>query len=127
VDRSRTDDRVAEHVAAFNEAVRSGDWRSFVTRFDENAQMYFTGVPFGPVKGREAIAESYRKQPPTDTLIVVDSRIEDDVDQRTRAAHPTVNNDVDVVRFRWSAGGTGTMRLTWNGSLVAVLEISFDG
>jgi hypothetical protein len=39
--------RVQEHVAAFNAAVRSGDWESFADRFAPDASMAFIGVPGG--------------------------------------------------------------------------------
>jgi steroid Delta-isomerase len=63
-------DRVAEHVAAFNAAARTGDWGSFAERFTPAAVMRFTGVPAGPFTGREAIARAYAEQPPTDTRAV---------------------------------------------------------
>ena len=31
----------------------------------------------------------------------------------------------DTVRFGWTRGGTGVMRLTWQGGLVASLEVTF--
>jgi steroid Delta-isomerase len=58
-------DRVAEHVAAFNEAVRSGDWQLFSTRFTEDATMRFVGVPTGPYIGRDGIARAYVDHPPS--------------------------------------------------------------
>ena len=104
-------DRVRRHVAAFNTAVESGDWSDFATRFTEGARMTFVGVPAGPFAGRDAIARAYEQQPPTDTMSVVEVR---------------ADGDREVVAFRWSAGGTGTMRLTWADDLVADLEVSFD-
>jgi steroid delta-isomerase len=103
--------RVAQHVTAFNAAVRSGDWSTFADRFAPGATMAFTGVPAGPFAGRAEIARAYARQPPADTMAV----------RSVSSAGP-----VDEVRFAWAAGGTGTMRLTWAGQLVAGLEISFD-
>ncbi len=103
--------RIAEHVVAFNAAVRSGDWESFADRFAPDATMEFIRVPAGPFHGRAEIARAYAEQPPTDTMTVgaVDSA-----------------GTVDTVRFTWSAGGSGTMRLTWQGPLVAGLQVAFD-
>lgn len=104
--------RADRHLTAFNDAVRTDDWATFATRFTDDAVMTFEGVPAGPFRGRDAIAAAYAAQPPTDTLWVRD------VD---------TDGAVDVVRFAWTAGGTGTMRLTWDGDLVAGLVVSFDG
>jgi steroid Delta-isomerase len=106
--------RIAKHAAAFNAAVQSGDWSSFADRFTPDATMRFIGVPAGPFAGRAAIAQAYADQPPTDTLTIrkVDS-----------------TGGVDTAFFAWSAGGGGgggVMRLTWEGRLVASLDITFD-
>jgi hypothetical protein len=104
-------DQVAAHVEAFNRAVESGDWERFSERFGEDARLAFEGVPVGPFAGRDAIAAVYSAQPPTDTMSVVAVETE---------------GAVDTVRFRWSAGGTGTMRMTWSGGQVEELVVSFD-
>jgi steroid Delta-isomerase len=103
--------RIAEHAAAFNAAVQSGNWRSFADRFTPEATMRFIGVPAGPFAGRAAIAQAYAELPPTDTLTIrqVDSSCA-----------------VDTAFFAWSAGGGGVMRLTWEGRLVASLDVTFD-
>jgi hypothetical protein len=104
-------ERIAQHAAAFNAAVHTADWYSFADRFTPHATMRFIGVPAGPFIGRAAIAQAYAEQPPTDTLAIRD------VDS---------TGDVDTAFFAWSAGGGGVMRLTWEGPLVASLEITFD-
>jgi hypothetical protein len=104
--------RIAQHAAAFNAAVLSGNWRSFADRFTPNATMRFIGVPAGPFVGRAAIANAYAEQPPTDTLTV---------------GKVGSTGAVDTVSFAWSAGGGGVMRLTWEGPLVASLDVTFDG
>jgi hypothetical protein len=73
--------------------------------------MRFIGVPAGPFLGRAAIANAYADQPPTDTLTI---RQVDSI------------GAVDTVFFAWSAGGGGVMRLTWEGQLVASLDVTFD-
>ncbi|MGH3348300.1 MAG: hypothetical protein ACRDO4_15080 [Nocardioides sp.] len=104
-------ERVDAHVAAFNETVGSGEWERFSERFSDDATLAFGGVPVGPFTGRPAIAAAYAVQPPTDTMTVTGVE--------TDAA-------ADTVRFAWSAGGTGTMRLTWAGDLVEALVVTFD-
>jgi steroid delta-isomerase len=103
--------RIKQHATAFNDAVQSGDWHSFADRFTPDATMRFVGVPVGPFLGRAAIAQAYAERPPTDTLTI--SRVDS-------------IGAVDTVFFAWSAGGGGVMRLTWEGPLVASLEITFD-
>jgi steroid Delta-isomerase len=103
--------RAAEHVAAFNHNVRSGDWAAFADRFTPDATMRFVGVPVGPFTGREAIAAGYASQPPSDTLTV------------SRAVS---SGDVDELWFAWDNGGTGTMTLRWSGDLIAELTVAFS-
>ena len=62
-----------EHVARFNDGVRSGDFGSMLERFSEAAALEFQGVPVGPFEGREAIAAAYREQPPDDEIRVLDA------------------------------------------------------
>jgi steroid delta-isomerase len=105
-------ERVERHLGAFNEAVRSAEWDRFAERFAPDARMDFVAAPVGPFEGRDAIAAAYRANPPEDTLTALD--IESD-------------GAVDVVRFTWARGGTGTMRLTWgpDGSVTS-LAVAFD-
>jgi steroid Delta-isomerase len=103
--------RVREHVERFNTGQRSGDWAPFVASFTEDAVMSFAGVPVGPYEGREAIAEAYERQPPTDTM---------------SAISVASDGDTDVVRFAWDAGGTGTLTLRWHDGRIAALHVAFD-
>ena len=88
------------HVETFNVAVSSGDFAPLVALFATDARLEFVGVPVGPIVGREAIAAAYAMQPPTDTMTILDTRVE---------------ADGTVVRgFSWSADGgrrSGEMRL----------------
>jgi steroid Delta-isomerase len=105
-------ERVTDHVAGFNAAVESGDWTAFADRFAVDAQMEFVGVPAGPFDGRDAIAAAYRENPPGDTMTVRS------LDRGERS---------DVVRFAWTAGGSGTMTLEWTpDGLVQRLVVAFD-
>jgi hypothetical protein len=100
--------RVADHVEAFNQAVGSGDWDAFATRFAETGRMAFVGVPAGPFEGRAAIAAAYRANPPDETMAVL-------------------ADDGPVVRFRWASGDTGTMEFNWTADgLVQSLTVTFD-
>lgn len=100
--------RTAEHVAAFNLAVASGDWDAFAERFAPDATMTFTGIPVGPFEGRTAIAAAYRENPPAETMTLL-------------------QDGGEQARFRWSGGGTGTMQLRWapDGTVQALI-VSFD-
>ena len=105
-------ERTDAHVAAFNHAVRSSGWDEFAARFAGDARMEFVGVPIGPFSGRDAIAAGYGADPPDDTMTALSAA--SDV-------------DVDVVRFAWDHGGTGTMRMSWTADGdVAWLSVAFD-
>jgi len=106
---------VAAHTAAFNGAVQDGDWGRFAERFTEDARMSFPGLPVPDAVGRAAILEAYRSAPPDDTIE------QTEIDP----AHAPDVGPVDLVAVRWSRGGTGTMRITWRGDLVAALEVRF--
>jgi hypothetical protein len=58
-------------VAAFNEGVRTGDWSELVALLAEDAVLEFEGIPVGPFRGREAIADAYRTMPPDDEIILI--------------------------------------------------------
>jgi len=74
--------------------------------------MEFVGVPAGPFQGRDEIAAAYRDSPPDDTMAV-------------RSVDP--GGTSDVVRFAWTAGGSGTMTLEWTpDGLVRELVVVFD-
>jgi hypothetical protein len=59
-------------VAAFNDGVRTGDWSALVALFADDAELEFVGIPVGPFRGRDAIAEAYRTQPPDDEIVLLD-------------------------------------------------------
>ncbi len=105
--------RAHEHVQRFNDAVTSRDWAGFARRFTDDAVLSFVNVPLPPSHGRAAIQAAYEAQPPDDTVDVLDAGPDPD------------DPDVDVVRFAWANGELGTMRLRWEGDLVAGLEVAF--
>ena len=61
-------------VAAFNEGVRTGDWSSLLELFTDDGEVEFVGIPVGPLRGRDAIGEAYRTQPPDDEIVVLEDR-----------------------------------------------------
>jgi hypothetical protein len=103
---------VREHGRLFNEAVQAEDFTEFIKTIHPDAVMSFDGVPVGPYKGREAIAEAYATRPPNDTMSIWS--IEE------------VDPDTADVRFDWDAGGSGAMRVRWQDDLVVGMTISFQ-
>jgi len=61
-------------VEAFNHGVRTGDWTPMLELFVDDAELEFVGIPVGPFRGREAIGDAYRTQPPDDEIVVLDDR-----------------------------------------------------
>jgi steroid delta-isomerase len=61
-----------DHVASFNEGVRTGDWSSMLARLADDAELEFTGIPVGPFRGRDAIGDAYAAQPPDDEIVLLD-------------------------------------------------------
>jgi steroid delta-isomerase len=106
-----SEEKVTQHVAAFNVAVESGEWDRFADRFAADAVMRFINVPAGPFHGRNAIARGYVEQPP---------------DEPMRVLGISSAGGVDTVRFAWASGATGTMELVWQDQLVSELVITFD-
>jgi steroid Delta-isomerase len=106
---------LAAHVEAFNDGVRSGDFRTMADGFTPDAEMSFRGVPVGPFRGRQAIEAAYREQPPDDELRVLDALERDD--------------GVIVARYAWARTPTttaGEMIITPEGDRIAGLVVTFD-
>jgi steroid delta-isomerase len=94
--------------------VRTGDWVPMLAGFDDDAEMEFQGVPVGPFRGRAAIAEAYRAQPPDDELRLLELR---EREGRTEA------------RYAWLAEpgvSAGELILTAEDGLIRKLVITFD-
>jgi steroid delta-isomerase len=107
---------LAAHVEAFNDGVRTGDFRAMLDGFTPDAEMTFRGVPVGPFGGREAIERAYREQPPDDELRVVDASERDD--------------GVIVARYAWASTPStiaGEMIITPEDDRIARLVVTFDG
>jgi hypothetical protein len=102
-----------DHVARFNEGVRTGDFGPMLENFADDATMAFEGVPVGPFHGKDAIAQAYRDQPPDDELDVLDSRHED---------------ETIVAGYAWRREPerrAGELRLTVAGGRIGRLVVSF--
>jgi len=61
-----------QHVARFNEGVRTGDWAPMLELMTDDVVLEFTGIPVGPFHGRDAVAEAYRTMPPDDEIVLLD-------------------------------------------------------
>jgi steroid delta-isomerase len=94
--------------------MRTGDWEPMLAGFDDDAEMEFRGVPVGPFRGRDAIAEAYRAQPPDDELRVLEQR-----EREGRAE----------ARYAWLAEpdvAAGELLLAAEDGLIRRLVITFD-
>jgi steroid Delta-isomerase len=103
-----------EHVERFNAGVRGGDFGPMLAAFDDEAELVFEGVPVGPFRGRAAIAEAYRTQPPDDEVLLLDLREE--------AAEV-------VAGYAWSSHPgvrAGEMRLAHDGATIRRLVVAFE-
>jgi hypothetical protein len=99
------------HVELFNEAVRGGNFDEFVEEFADDAVMRFDGLPVGPFRGRAAILEAYKVQPPMDTMALM--------------SYEEVGEDAVRAQFEWDEGGSGKLYLRWTDGRVAELVIAF--
>lgn len=64
---------LARHVAAVNASVTGWGIYKLTADLAPDCIMQFEGIPVGPFKGREAIADAYRANPPDDTIVVLDA------------------------------------------------------
>ncbi|MBI2895495.1 MAG: class I SAM-dependent methyltransferase [Deltaproteobacteria bacterium] len=60
------------YVELHNRGVTGGDFGPMIALFDENAQMRFEGIPFGPLDGRRQILDAFDASPPSDELDLID-------------------------------------------------------
>jgi steroid delta-isomerase len=106
-------DLVSQHVALFNQGVRSLDFGPMLEQFTDDAELVFEGVPAGPFRGKEAIAAAYRTQPPDDEIDV----------SRVDAADAQI-----VVSYAWRTKPErrGRMIISPDGDRIARLIVTFD-
>lgn len=95
-------DFAAEHVTAFNDAVASQDFASFLARFEDDAVMRFENVPGAgtfELAGRRAFTEGYQERPPDDQMRIA-GEVRDD-------------GGAIMIPFRWLRDdAAGVMHLT---------------
>jgi hypothetical protein len=68
---STPEDIAQDHITSFNDAVATGSFDDFVTRFSDDAVLRFENVPgAGTLEfaGLAAITAAYREQPPDDQI-----------------------------------------------------------
>jgi steroid Delta-isomerase len=105
---------LTDHVERFNEGIRSGDFGPMLAGFTPDAELVFQGVPVGPFVGRDAIAEAYRTQPPTDEVRLLGA--------------PRVEEGALVVDYAWASERTraGRMLVTARDGAIARLVVTFE-
>jgi hypothetical protein len=74
----------------------------------------FEGVPVGAFRGRDAIAATYREEPPDDEVRILEAEEREE--------------NVVVARYAWAKepdAAAGEMRLTCTGDRIARLVVTF--
>ena len=104
------------HVAAFNEAVVTGDFADFLGRFDDAAVIRFENVPSAGLlefAGRPAYTQAYARMPPDDQIDI--------------AGPPREDDGAVAIPFAWRRDGArGTMRLGFTGDRIMRMTVTFD-
>jgi steroid Delta-isomerase len=101
------------HVSSFNRAVGSGDYTEMLSRFSDDAELVFVGVPVGPFRGRDEIERAYAEQPPDDTIELLE----------------ILNGNPVVARYSWSREGgvqSGRLVLHERAGLIDRLVVTFE-
>jgi hypothetical protein len=62
----------------FNEGVRTGDFGPWLDTFTDDVEVTYTGLPIGPLHGRDAVGEVYAQHPPSSPMRVESSKTEGD-------------------------------------------------
>jgi steroid Delta-isomerase len=71
-------DPVSRHQMLFNEGVRTGDFGPWLDTFTDDTRVTYTGLPIGPLAGREALADVYSSHPPSSPMRVESSKVDGD-------------------------------------------------
>jgi hypothetical protein len=101
------------HVSSFNRAVLSGDYTEMLSRFIDDAELVFEGVPVGPYRGRDSIERAYAEQPPDDTIILLE----------------VLDGNPVIARYSWSRDDerqSGRMVLHERAGLIDRLLVTFE-
>ncbi len=105
---------LAEHVARFNEGVRTGSFERMLELFADDSVLEFAGVPVGPFRGIDAVRAAYREQPPDDEIAIAETR---------------QDGDALVAAYSWHRDHgrrAGEMRLTIREARIVRLVVTFD-
>jgi steroid Delta-isomerase len=106
-------DPLSRHQILFNEGVRTGDFGPWLETFHDDAVVSFSGLPLGPLQGRDAIAKAYDEHPPSSEMRVLSS---------------TADGDTVRARFVWldapTTGGEFVLRL--RGDRLSALDVMLD-
>jgi hypothetical protein len=97
----------------FNEGVRTGDFGPWLATFHDDAVVTYTGLPIGPVHGRDEVAAVYDQHPPSSPMRVEES---------------SVDGDTVTGRFIWvDAPDTGgVFVLTLRDGLLSAMDVTLD-
>jgi hypothetical protein len=68
-------DPVTRHQLLFNEGVQTGDFGPWLDTFTDDTVVTFTGLPIGPLHGRDALAKAYAEHPPSSPMRVLAARV----------------------------------------------------
>lgn len=70
MDKLTSDELLTNYVKFHNEGVDSYNFKKLIELFSEDAEIYFEKINFGPLIGLNSIAETFKKHPPSDKLIL---------------------------------------------------------
>lgn len=106
-------DPVSRHQMLFNEGVRTGDFGPWLETFTDDTVVTFVGLPFEPLKGRDALAQAYAVHPPSSPMSVQKS---------------TVDGDRVTGHFVWVDAPTtgGVFELTLRDGRLASMDVTLD-
>jgi hypothetical protein len=106
-------DPVSRHQMLFNEGVRTGDFGPWLDTFHDDVVVTYTGLPIGPLHGRDQLATAYDEHPPSSPMRVEES---------------TVDGDTVTGRFIWidapDTGGVFVLRL--RGDRVSTMDVTLN-
>jgi hypothetical protein len=110
---------ISRHTTLFNQGVRSGDFGPWLDTFHEDAVATFTGLPFGPVVGRDAIGRAYAEHLTSSTMSLLEATVKKGWrgDVRTATARFVWDNAPDT-------GGRFLLRLRKN--RLTSIELTLD-
>jgi len=106
---------LTSYVERHNEGVRSGDFGPMLEHFADDAELAFEGAPFGPFRGKPAIARAYEERPPDDEVTIL----------RTKES----GDDLVVADYAWHAepaARAGSLILRLRGGQIDRLVVTFE-